>query len=133
MYECHQTLMRLRQGDSERDIARSGLMERAKAARFHTLGQSWIEPSRPLPPDTEIAPAPPASSALTGLPPSSSAGSARRLQCGDPPHAEHSSTGQDSSVRRPIAPPVALRQRRTQADSTRKRCRHRPYAPNSVH
>lgn len=55
MYECHQTLMRLRQGNSERDIARSGLIERAKAARFHTPAQSWIEPSRPLPPDTEIA------------------------------------------------------------------------------
>ena len=48
-------LMRLCQGDLEREIARSGLMGRgglAKAARFHTLAQSWIEPSRPLPPDT---------------------------------------------------------------------------------
>ena len=55
MYKCHQPLMRLRQGDSEREIARSGLMGQAKAVRFHTLAQSWIEPSRPLPPDTEIA------------------------------------------------------------------------------
>ena len=69
MYKCHQPLMRLRQGDSEREIARSGLMGQAKAVRFHTLAQSWIEPSRPLPPDTEIAPrATPPASALTGLP-----------------------------------------------------------------
>ena len=47
MYECRQTLMRLRQGDSEREIARSGLMGRAKAARFRTLAQGWIEPSSP--------------------------------------------------------------------------------------
>ena len=36
MHEYRQALMRLRQGDSEREIARSGLMGRAKAARFRT-------------------------------------------------------------------------------------------------
>jgi hypothetical protein len=36
MYECHQPLMRLRQGDSEREIARSGLMERAGGPFPHT-------------------------------------------------------------------------------------------------
>lgn len=60
MYKCHQPLMRLRQGDSEREIARSGLMGQAKAVRFHTLAQSWIEPSRPLPPDTGDRPPRPA-------------------------------------------------------------------------
>ena len=57
MHEYRQALMRLRQGDSEREIARSGLMGRAKAARFRTLAQTqgWLEPSRPLPPDAEIA------------------------------------------------------------------------------
>ena len=57
MHEYRQALMRLRQGDSEREIARSGLMGRAKAARFRTLAhaQGWLEPSRPLPPDAEIA------------------------------------------------------------------------------
>ena len=57
MHEYRQALMRLRQGDSEREIARSGLMGRAKAARFRTLAQAqgWLEPSRPLPPDAEIA------------------------------------------------------------------------------
>ena len=34
MHEYRQALLRLRQGDSEREIARSGLMGRAKAARF---------------------------------------------------------------------------------------------------
>lgn len=57
MHEYRQALMRLRQGDSEREIARSGLMGRAKAARFRTLAQAqgWLEPTRPLPPDAEIA------------------------------------------------------------------------------
>ena len=52
MHEYRQALMRLRQGDSEREIARSGLMGRAKAARFRTLAQAqgWLEASRPLPP-----------------------------------------------------------------------------------
>ena len=57
MHEYRQALMRLRQGDSEREIARSGLMGRAKAARFRALAQaqSWLEPARPLPADAEIA------------------------------------------------------------------------------
>lgn len=33
-YEYRQVLMRLRQGDPAHEIALSGLMERAKAARF---------------------------------------------------------------------------------------------------
>lgn len=42
MYECRQTLMRLRQGDSEREMARSGFMGRSKAALFRTLAQRSI-------------------------------------------------------------------------------------------
>ena len=37
MYEYRQALMRMRQGDSEREIARSKLMGRTKAARFRAL------------------------------------------------------------------------------------------------
>ncbi len=57
MHEHRQALMRLRQGDSEREIARSGLMGRAKAARFRELAceKGWLELTRPLPADAEIA------------------------------------------------------------------------------
>ena len=57
MHEYRQALMRLRQGDSEREIARSGLMGRAKAARFRELAceKGWLELTRPLPADAEIA------------------------------------------------------------------------------
>ena len=57
MHEYHQALMRLRQGDSEREIARSGLMGRAKAACFRELAceKRWLELTRPPPADAEIA------------------------------------------------------------------------------
>jgi len=57
MYEYRQALMRMRQGDSEREIARSKLMGRSKAARFRQLAhaQGWLDPERPLPEDAEIA------------------------------------------------------------------------------
>lgn len=44
MYEYRQALMRMRQGDSEREIARSKLMGRSKAARFRELAraQGWL-------------------------------------------------------------------------------------------
>jgi len=55
---------------------------------YRTSPAAFIARGFTLLPDTEIAPrATPPASALTGLPPSSSEGSARRLQCGDPPHA----------------------------------------------
>ena len=44
MHEYRQALMRLRQGDSEREIARSGLMGRAKVARFRELYLPWSQP-----------------------------------------------------------------------------------------
>ena len=57
MYEYRQALMRMRQGDSEREIARSKLMGRSKAARFRELAhaQGWLDPARPVPTDAEIA------------------------------------------------------------------------------
>ena len=39
MFQYRQALLRLRQGDSEREIARSGLMGRPKAASFRALAQ----------------------------------------------------------------------------------------------
>jgi len=57
MYEYRQALMCIPQGDPEREIARSKLMGRSKAARFRELAraQGWLEPERPLPEDAEIA------------------------------------------------------------------------------
>ncbi len=40
MYEYRQALMRMRQGDSEREIGRSKLMGRAKAARLRELAHT---------------------------------------------------------------------------------------------
>ncbi len=57
MHEYRQALMRLRQGDSEREIARFGLMGGAKAARFRELAyeKGWLELTRPLSAYAEIA------------------------------------------------------------------------------
>jgi transposase len=57
MHEYRQVLLRLRQGDSDRDIARSRLMGRPKAAAFRALAQKrdWLAASSPLPTDAEIA------------------------------------------------------------------------------
>ena len=40
MYEYRAVLVRMRQGDSDRAIARSGLMGRSKVRRFSSLGRS---------------------------------------------------------------------------------------------
>jgi transposase len=57
MFQYRQVLVRLRQGDGDREIARSGLMGRVKVARWRALAASrgWLEPERPLPEDVEIA------------------------------------------------------------------------------
>src|SRR5258708_22554636 len=57
MFQYRQVLLRLRQGDSDRDIARSGLMGRPKAAVFRLLGgaQGWLKPEVPLPADAALA------------------------------------------------------------------------------
>jgi len=57
MHEYRQVLLRLRQGDSDRDVARSRLMGRAKTAAFRSLAQAcgWLQPAAALPTDTEIA------------------------------------------------------------------------------
>jgi transposase len=57
MFQYRQVLVRLREGDSERQIARSGLMGRDKAAAFRSLAASagWLEPGRPLPTEEALA------------------------------------------------------------------------------
>jgi transposase len=57
MFQYRQVLVRLRQGDSERDIARAGLMGRRKAAAFHAVAsaQGWLKRDAPLPEDEAIA------------------------------------------------------------------------------
>jgi transposase len=57
MFQYRQVLLRLRQGDSDRDIARSRLMGRPKVAVFRLLAeaQGWLKPEAPLPDDVAIA------------------------------------------------------------------------------
>ena len=57
MYQYRQVLARMRQGEADREIARTRLMGRAKAARLRALAaqQGWMEPSAELPDDAAIA------------------------------------------------------------------------------
>lgn len=57
MHHYRQALMRMRQGDSDRDIARSGLMCRTNAAGFRALAQAhgWLSADAPAPDDATIA------------------------------------------------------------------------------
>lgn len=57
MFQYRQVLVRLRQGDSDRDIARSRLMGRPKVAAFRALAiaQGWLAPEAALPDDATIA------------------------------------------------------------------------------
>ncbi|TCK31815.1 hypothetical protein B0G84_8883 [Paraburkholderia sp. BL8N3] len=57
LFEYRQVLVRMRQGDSDRDIARAGLMGRKKLTAVRRTAQDlgWLDPARPLPQDTVIA------------------------------------------------------------------------------
>ena len=57
MFQYRAVLVRLRQGDSERDIARSRLMGRPKVAALRALAmrEGWLDPDAPLPEDAAIA------------------------------------------------------------------------------
>jgi hypothetical protein len=57
MHHYRQVLVRLRRGDTDREIARSRLMGRPKAAAFRALaaGQGWLDRATPLPDDATIA------------------------------------------------------------------------------
>lgn len=57
MYEYRQVLVRMRQGDSDRQIAAARLMGRSKAAKLRRVASEhgWLEAERPLPDDTALA------------------------------------------------------------------------------
>jgi transposase len=57
MFQYRQVLVRMRQGDSDRDIARSRLMGRRKATelRAAALERGWLDPGSELPDDAAIA------------------------------------------------------------------------------
>jgi len=57
MHHYRQALMRMRQGDSDRDIARSRLMGRRSAAAFRAMAvdRGWLADEGPLPDDEAIA------------------------------------------------------------------------------
>lgn len=57
MFQYRQVLVRLRQGDSDRDIARSGLMGRKKLGKLRELAArlGWLDPAQPLPDDAALA------------------------------------------------------------------------------
>jgi hypothetical protein len=57
VHHYRQALLRMRQGDSDRDIAKSGLMGRRTAANLRTLAgeRGWLVPERPAPDDATMA------------------------------------------------------------------------------
>ncbi len=57
MFQYRQALARLRAGDSDRELARSGLMGREKVAAFRAIAaeQGWLAPDRGLPEEGELA------------------------------------------------------------------------------
>lgn len=56
MFQYRQILARMRQGDTDRDIARARLMGRRKAAELREVAweRKWLDPATPLPGDGEI-------------------------------------------------------------------------------
>lgn len=58
MYEYRQVLLRLRSGESDREIARAGWMGRRKVAALRAIAvtHGWLDPTIALPEDTVLAP-----------------------------------------------------------------------------
>ena len=57
MYELRQILVRMRQGDSDRALAKAGLIGRPKAKALRQLAEAagWLDPEQPLPEDAVLA------------------------------------------------------------------------------
>ena len=57
MFEYRAAVVRMRQGDSDRAIARAGLMGRPKVREFRVLANlhGWLDPDGPVPDEEEIA------------------------------------------------------------------------------
>lgn len=57
MFQYQQILFHMRSGESDRDLARSGVVGRRKAGevRKEAIAQGWLDPARPLPSEAELA------------------------------------------------------------------------------
>ena len=57
MFQYRQVIHRMRMGESDRAIAKSGLMGRLKCGSFRAIAQKhgWLSPEVPLPDDTQLA------------------------------------------------------------------------------
>ncbi|ALX34897.1 integrase [Pandoraea thiooxydans] len=57
MHHYRQVLVRIRHGDSDRELARCRYMGRRKLAALRELAEQrgWLKPDAPLPDDSEIA------------------------------------------------------------------------------
>ncbi len=57
MYQYRHILSCMRSGDSDRDLARAGVIGRRKAGALRHLAEShsWLDPGRPLPDEAELA------------------------------------------------------------------------------
>ena len=57
MHHYRQALLRMRQGDSDRDIAEARIMGRRKAGQWRALAQAhgWLDAQTPLPHDEVVA------------------------------------------------------------------------------
>lgn len=57
MFEIRQVLVRMRQGDSDRALAKAGLIGRPKAKALRTVAvdRGWLDPASPLPDDAVLA------------------------------------------------------------------------------
>jgi hypothetical protein len=57
MHHYRQALLRMRQGDADRDIAAARVMGQPKAAQWRSLASArgWLDTAQPLPEDEAIA------------------------------------------------------------------------------
>ena len=57
MYQYRHIFSRMRLGDTDRDLARAGLVGRRKAGRLREVAtsQGWLTPDHPLPDEAELA------------------------------------------------------------------------------
>ncbi len=57
MFQYQQILFHMRSGESDRDLARTGVVGRRKAGeiRKQATAQGWLDPARPLPSEAELA------------------------------------------------------------------------------
>ena len=57
MYEYRQVLIRMRSGETDREMAKAGLMGRRKLGKVRRAAEAvgWLDPTRPLPDDATLA------------------------------------------------------------------------------